>query len=351
MDVAVLDQVPVFAGSGPVAAAQESVRLAREAERLGYRRFWIAEHHEASCGCGSPEVLVTAAAAATSSIRVGAGAVLLPYYQPLKVATTFNLLARLFPDRIDLGIGRGPGASQDTARLLAPEPGAAYEDRLAALLGFLSGPAAASYLPAVTPAQVWVVGSGPGGALAAARSGRPFCLAQFVHDGPRPELLDLYLDNFDGSRENTTARTGVCIRVACADDPDDARVLADILDMPAAAPRRGAASVLAQLPSWDELRRLAPRRPRPPSMAMLAGVPAEVSEKLSELLAIYRPDELVVTTACPRFDLRVRTFELISAMSLAPASARAQLPAAARASRPATEMVSSTCPVRLSGPG
>ncbi|MFI1972369.1 MsnO8 family LLM class oxidoreductase [Streptomyces cinnamoneus] len=310
MRLTAFDQVLVYGATGPAGAARESVRLAVAAERLGYDRFWVAEHHGATSGCGSPEVLVAAAAAATGTIRVGTASVLLPHYAPLKVATTFNLLERLFPGRIDLGVGRGPGGVETVTRLLARAGEAPYHEKIEHLLAHVT--AGTDLLPESSPPQLWLTGAGPGGAQLAARHGLPFCLAQFAHGAPRPDIVALYRENFRPGPFGAAPRVSVAVRVACADDPGDVRRLRSVLALAAAPTGR------RTLPSWEELHALRPAAPSPETgtdgTALLSGVPAEVAERLAALVAAYAPEELAVTTVCPDFDLRVRTFELVRAM-------------------------------------
>ena len=119
MRVGVLDQSPVRSGGTPAEAIHETLELARAAERWGYYRSWLAEHHSTPGLAGaSPEVLITQVASVTSRIRVGSGGVMLPHYSALKVAEQFRMLETLFPGRIDLGVGRAPGSDQRTARVL-----------------------------------------------------------------------------------------------------------------------------------------------------------------------------------------------------------------------------------------
>src|SRR5574341_447256 len=142
--LSVLDQSPIRSGGTAADAIRETLELAQAAERLGYHRYWLAEHHNSKGLAGStPEVLIGQVAARTRRIRVGSGGVMLSHYSPLKVAENFRMLETLFPGRIDLGIGRAPGTDQRTARALAHGPGALgledFPDRVADLLGFLHG--------------------------------------------------------------------------------------------------------------------------------------------------------------------------------------------------------------------
>src|SRR6202789_2044133 len=112
----VLDQSPVSEGFTGADALRNTLDLARRAEQLGYARYWVAEHHGTPMlACASPEVMIAAIGMATSRIRVGSGGVMLPHYSPLKVAETFSILSALFPERVDLGIGRAPGSDRSTA--------------------------------------------------------------------------------------------------------------------------------------------------------------------------------------------------------------------------------------------
>ncbi len=124
--LSVLDQSPIRSGATPAIAVDETLRLARAAEAMGYRRYWVAEHHSSNGLAGStPEILITRIAAETNRIRVGAGGVMLSHYSPLKVAENFRMLETLYPGRIDLGIGRAPGSDHLTDSALQAGPGAA----------------------------------------------------------------------------------------------------------------------------------------------------------------------------------------------------------------------------------
>src|SRR5712671_8155386 len=139
----VLDQSPVRSGGAAADALHETLELAELCDRLGYHRYWLAEHHSTPGLAGSsPEVLIGQVAARTSRIRVGSGGVMLQHYSPLKVAESFRVLETLYPGRIDLGIGRAPGSDQLTARALAGPFGGSIEDfpsKIADVLGFLHG--------------------------------------------------------------------------------------------------------------------------------------------------------------------------------------------------------------------
>jgi alkanesulfonate monooxygenase SsuD/methylene tetrahydromethanopterin reductase-like flavin-dependent oxidoreductase (luciferase family) len=197
--------------------------------------------------------------------------------------------------------------------LLRGDGPASYEPKLAEVLEHLAvQPVGAGALPEATPPEVWVMGSGPGGAYAAAQHGLPFALAQFVHDTPKPQVADLYREHFRPAA-SSVARFCLSVSVACADDRADARALGALIGWLQSTEHHTYTAIHRAMPSWSELRTLS-AQPDRKSVATLIGTPAEVEEQLGELIAAYRPDELAVTTACPPMDLRVRTFDLVRRM-------------------------------------
>ena len=188
----VLDQSPVRSGGSPADAIRETLALAQATDRLGYHRYWLAEHHSTPALAGpSPEVLIPQVAALTSGIRVGSGGVMLQHYSALKVAESFRVLETLYPGRIDLGIGRAPGSDQMTARVLGGGPSGVedFPRKLSDLLGFLHGdlPAEHPYagilaMPTGPSApEVWLLGSSDQSAILAAHFGAGFSFAHFIN--------------------------------------------------------------------------------------------------------------------------------------------------------------------------
>src|SRR6202035_5914903 len=209
LPISVLDQSPIPEGLGGAHALRNSVDLARRADELGYRRYWVAEHHGTpGLASASPEALIGPIAAATRDIRVGSGGVMLPHYSPLKVAESFSLLAGLFPGRIDLGLGRAAGTDPMTAFALQRDRRQAAPDaspqQLAELLGYLRDslppdfPFArlAKTLPggAERP-EPWLLGSSPQSALWAAELGLPYAFADFINPNGA-EIAALYRERF-----------------------------------------------------------------------------------------------------------------------------------------------------------
>ncbi|HEX2116003.1 MAG TPA: MsnO8 family LLM class oxidoreductase, partial [Alphaproteobacteria bacterium] len=205
--LSVLDQSPVRAGGTAAQAVAETIELAQHCERLGYHRYWLAEHHNADGLAGTaPEILIARIAAATNRMRIGSGGVMLSHYSPLKVAETFRMLETLYPGRIDLGIGRAPGSDPRTAQALQHGPGALpieyYPAQIADLLAYL-GPglapdhpfAGVRAMPAAPAApEFWVLGSSDQSAAYAAHFGAAFSFAHFITERMGPEIMQAYRD-------------------------------------------------------------------------------------------------------------------------------------------------------------
>jgi len=334
VELSVLDQCPVPSGSSAAEAVAASVALAVAAEELGYRRYWVAEHHNTpSLASASPEVVVAAVAARTTSIRVGSGGVLLSHYSPLKVAETFRLLDALFPGRIDLGVGRTPGTDPVTEAALQYRPGALgdehFAQKLVDLLGFLDGNLEPDHPYASVLAQpagdggpdVWVLGSSSNGAAAAAYLGLPFAFAHFITDRFGPQILHSYRSGFSASARLAEPRAAVAVSVTCADTDAEADRLATSVDLwrlrpegaergPLLPPQEAAEVALSEL----DRARVAQHR-----AAMVVGDPARVRARLVELAESFGVDELVVLTVCHDPAARLRSYRLLAeAFALGP---------------------------------
>ncbi|MDP1962195.1 MAG: MsnO8 family LLM class oxidoreductase, partial [Reyranella sp.] len=193
--LSVLDQSPIAKGRTPADAVRETLELAQLCDRLGYVRYWLAEHHSSEALAGStPEVLIARVAGLTERIRVGSGGVMLPHYSAYKVAENFRMLETLFPGRIDLGVGRAPGSDQRTMRILAdgkPNWSSAdnYPIQVRDLVAWLSDALPDGHAGRGVTAQpvgesapdVWLLGSSDDSAALAAHFGLPFCFAHFIN--------------------------------------------------------------------------------------------------------------------------------------------------------------------------
>jgi luciferase family oxidoreductase group 1 len=234
--LSVLDQSTIVSGRTPAASIAESLALARACDRLGYARYWVAEHHNSDSIAGTaPEVLMAAIAAKTTRIRVGSAGVMLPHYSALKVAEQFRVLEAIAPGRIDLGVGRAPGSDQRTAFALNPmadRASAQFPAQIRDLLAWLSGEALVEGHPfrdvRAQPAgpgmpEVWVLGSSDYGAQVAAHFGLRFCFAHFITDGHGAEAaLDLYRAHFQPNERLTAPHAAVCVWAMAAETEAEA---------------------------------------------------------------------------------------------------------------------------------
>ena len=325
--LSVLDQCPVPKGSSATEALSQSMALAVAAERLGYRRYWAAEHHNtASLASASPEIMVAAVAARTRSMRVGAGGVLLPHYSPLKVAESFRLLHALYPGRVDLGLGRTPGTDPVTEAALQYRPGALGDEHFAQkvvdLLGFLDGALDPAHPYAEVRAvpegpggpEVWILGSSSQGAACAAYLGLPFAFGHFIAATFGRQVVNAYRQGFTPSERLGQPRVALAVSVLCADSEAEARRLATSAAVwrlrpegarrgPLLSPEEAAAVTLTDL----ERARLAQQRAE-----MVVGGPGQVRAALSELAEAFAVDELVVLTICHDPGARLRSYELLA---------------------------------------
>jgi luciferase family oxidoreductase group 1 len=243
MRLSVLDQSPVRTDGTAAEAVAETIALAKACERLGYHRYWLAEHHNTKSFAGSaPEVLIARVAAETKTIRVGSGGVMLTHYSPLKVAEQFRMLEILSPGRIDLGLGRAPGSDQRTARALQAGPEAwgidAFPSQVHLLRQFLDD-AAGVALPddhpyrgihatpmGPTRPEMWLLGSGLHSAVYAGELGLPFAHAHFISAEGSEEACETYRRRFKPSAWCEAPRVAMGVAALAAERDEDARRLA-----------------------------------------------------------------------------------------------------------------------------
>jgi luciferase family oxidoreductase group 1 len=330
LQLSVLDQSPVREGGTATEALQETIALAVATEAMGYRRFWVAEHHNLGNFAGtSPEILIGQIAARTRTIRVGSGGVMLTHYSALKVAENFRLLQALYPGRIDLGIGRAPGSDSLTAAALA-YPGMVrdvrhFPQQVADVLAHLSdsldrshpfsgvhaGPGQPEGIP-----DLWLLGSRVESAHLAAQMGLPFSYAHFFGSGAEdgPYIVESYRRNFRPSEYLTEPRVNVGVHVLCAETDSEAARLATSRNL---MKLRSALGVRSGVPSAEEALAYAYR---PEELAYLEqvrqsyvdGNPQQVKAKLDALAHRYQTTDLTIVTICHGFAERVRSYELVS---------------------------------------
>ena len=320
----VLDQSPVRSGGNPADAVHETLDLAEACDRLGYSRYWLAEHHSTPGLAGSsPEVLIGQVAARTSRIRVGSGGVMLQHYSPLKVAESFRVLETLFPGRIDLGIGRAPGSDQLTARALREDAGPEYfPQQVADLVGFLHGalPEGHPFAPVIamptgpTAPEVWLLGSSDQSAALAAHFGTGFSFAHFINDEGGAEVTRAYRQQFRPSACMDAPRASAAVFVVCADTEAEARRLAKSRELFIVRLYTGR---LGRYPSVEEAeahpyteRELAILRHA--QRRTVAGAPEQVRARLEALAAEYQADELIIVSITHDPKARRRSYELLA---------------------------------------
>ncbi len=316
--LSVLDLAPVSAGRTTPQAMQESIALAQHVERLGYGRVWVAEHHGMpGIASSTPAVLIAALAAATSTIRVGSGGLMLPNHPPLVVAEQFGTLEALHPGRIDLGLGRAPGTDQRTAALLRRGDADDFPGELALLRAFFAGPVEGiSAVPAVGNApEIWLLGSSGFSAQLAGMLGLPFAFAHHFSGHNTLPALDLYRRSFTpGVLAEPYAM--VCANVLVAPTYEQARQLALPGALSFTRLRQGLPGVLptveeAEAYPWTaQERAFAEQR----LDAAVLGSPAQAADQVARLLDDTQADELMVATTAHDFQDRLRSYELLASL-------------------------------------
>ena len=318
--LSVLDLAPITAGSDATTALRNSRELAQQAERLGYHRYWFAEHHNMpGIASSAPAVLIGHVADATETIRVGSGGVMLPNHAPLVVAEQFGMLEALHPGRIDLGIGRAPGTDQKTARALRrTEAGLSAENfpqELTELIKYFEGTAELNAVPAAgNKPPIWLLGSSGYSAQAAGLLGLPFAFAHHFSAQNTLPALELYRRNFRPSEALDAPYAMVCASVLIADTDEQARYLAGPGALSFVKLRQGRPGPLATPQEaadypYTEIDQLVVEDRM---STQIIGSPSTVRDGLDELMESTAADELMVTTIVHGHDDRLRSFQLLS---------------------------------------
>ncbi len=336
MRLGILDQSPIISGSTAQLALQQSLQLAEFADARGYHRYWFAEHHgsDSFAGC-APEVMIGQALARTGRIRVGSGGVMLMHYSPLKVAETFNVLQSLYPDRVDLGIGRAPGSDGLTAAALAygSHIGTEYiPAKLADLAAFLESrsphtealQALRSRPKTARPTPVWMLGSTLDGAQLAAQFGLPYCHAHFIGPENTAPASATYLDGFrvndklSGQVGTRRPYLALGVFVICADTETEAKALARCRDVWRVRVERGEFSAFPTRAEANDYRFSAAEQKRIDERGehMIAGTADQVAEKLQSLAQQTLAQEFMLVCITPDFESRLRSYELIADVML-----------------------------------
>ncbi|MGI5243946.1 LLM class flavin-dependent oxidoreductase [Dactylosporangium sp. CA-139066] len=326
LPLSVLDVAPVAADGSAAEALRHTTELARRTEALGYRRFWVAEHHNMpAIASSSPAVLLAHLAAATSTIRVGSGGVMLPNHAPLVVAEQFGTLEALHPGRIDLGIGRAPGTDQYTAlalrRTMEGLSAEHFPEELQDLIGYFDGEGRILASPGKGQhPDVWLLGSSGYSAQLAGALGLPFAFAHHFSAQNTLPALALYRSHFRPSARLAEPYAMVAVSALAAPTDEEAEFLSGPSALSFLRLRSGRPEPLATpeeaaaYPYTDREREFVLQRREGQAL----GSPETVREQLTELLAATQADEFMLTCMVYDLEARARSFELIRA-EVAPA--------------------------------
>jgi len=317
----VLDLAPIVEGGSAASALHQTVDLAREAERLGFTRYWLAEHHNMpGIASAATAIVIAHVAAGTRAIRVGAGGIMLPNHAPLIVAEQFGTLESLFPGRIDLGLGRAPGTDPATARALRrtlqSDPDAFPQDILE-LMSYLSptdGQAVRAVPGAGLRVPIYILGSSLFGAQVAAAFGLPFAFASHFAPAALTQAAQIYRARFRPSATLAQPYLMLGINVVAAATEDEARLLATSGRQSFANLRRGMPTTLPP-PNPEYEKDVLPFGAVPlqdaPSIAMV-GAPSTVHDGIRRFAAEMKPDELIVVSHIYDYGARVRSYEIVA---------------------------------------
>ncbi|WP_433742320.1 LLM class flavin-dependent oxidoreductase [Falsibacillus pallidus] len=323
MKLSILDQSPISSNQSAQDALFESMKLAQVGERLGYTRYWMAEHHDLpGLACSAPEVMLGFIGAHTSCIRLGTGAVLLPYYKPFKVAEIHHTLGTLFPGRIDVGIGRAPGGSAEASSALSANflegvwniPKAVKE-----LVAFIDdsyqtenehATLSASPVPVDAPVP-WVLGTSKKSAALAAENGLAYAFGHFMTDEDGPAIVKSYREAFKEREKGQSAQVLAAVSAVCAETDEEAEDLALSSMIWAIQKSKGRLPSVEEAKSYplskeDEIAIVKMKK------KMIIGNPEKVKEQLEVLKKNYQTDEIMIVTNVYSPEKRRKSYELIA---------------------------------------
>ncbi len=320
----VLDLSPIVEGGDAAQSLRNTLDLAQHAERWGYRRYWLAEHHGMTgIASAATAVVIGHVAAGTSRIRVGAGGVMLPNHSPLVIAEQFGTLESLFPGRIDLGLGRAPGSDQATARALRRDLNAdpsEFPRDVVELMHYFQPVVEGQRVRAVPGAglkvPVWILGSSLFGAQLAAELGLPFAFASHFAPAQMMQAVELYRSRFRPSAQLDRSQVMLGFNVFAADTDEQARLLSSSMQQAFVNLRSGRpARLQPPVPGYEE-------RLTPPERAILAqtlscsaiGAPAAVRRGLQDFIDRTGADELMITSQIFDHQARLRSYEITASL-------------------------------------
>jgi luciferase family oxidoreductase group 1 len=326
LQLSILDQTPIRRGSNAAEALQESIALVRLADEWGYTRYWLSEHHNTITLAGAaPEVLIARLAAESKRIRLGSGGIMLPNHSTLKVAENFKLLEALYPQRIDLGVGRAPGGDRITAQLLNPsntfDP-QEYIQQISDLQDFLTDnpnynniQGKVRAIPQIdTVPEMWMLTSSGESAYLAAHSGMALSFAQFINPVGGKEAISIYRQRFKPSAQLKTPKASVGVFAFCSEDEQKAEQVQAVMDYRLLSFEKGR---FDEIPTYEvarkynytenERQRVLFNRQR-----TIIGTPNVVKEKMIALAAELDVPEVIVSTFSETREDRFNSYKLLA---------------------------------------
>jgi len=338
LQLSILDQTPIRRGSNASAALQESIELVRLADEWGYTRYWLSEHHNTITLAGAaPEVLIARLAAESKRIRLGSGGIMLPNHSTLKVAENFKLLEALYPQRIDLGVGRAPGGDRLTAQLLNPSNSfdpQEYIQQISDLQDFLTDSPNYNNLqgkvraiPQIdTVPEMWMLTSSGESAYLAAHSGMALSFAQFINPVGGKEAIAIYKQRFKPSVQLKAPKASVGVFAFCSEEEQKAEQVQAVMDYRLLSFEKGRYD---EIPTYEvakkynytenEWQRVLYNRQR-----TIIGTPDVVKEKLIALAAALDVPEVVVSTFAETREDRFHSYQLLAQLFALTADANQQ---------------------------
>ena len=321
--LSILDLAHIVEGATPADALRNTLDLAQHAERWGYHRYWLAEHHNmVGIASAATSVLIGYLAAGTSTIRVGAGGIMLPNHSPLVIAEQFGTLEALYPGRIDLGLGRAPGSDQVTSRALRRDPMAGNDfpqdvQELQALLGPVQPGQAVRAVPgAGLEVPLWILGSSTFGAQLAGVLGLPYAFASHFAPDDLMDALAAYRARFQPSRQLAEPYAMAGVNVVAAETDEEARRLFTSVQQAFANMFRGTRGLYP--PPIDDIEEYWSPAERAGASRMLAysivGSPATVRAGLEQFAELTGVDEIMVTSAIYDHAARVRSYQILAGL-------------------------------------
>ncbi|NOV02887.1 LLM class flavin-dependent oxidoreductase [Paenibacillus planticolens] len=324
--LSILDQSVIFPGETASDAFQHTISLVQQADKLGYHRFWVSEHHDSEQVAGSsPEVLISHLLAKTERIRIGSGGIMLQHYSPYKVAENFNVLASLAPGRVDLGVGRAPGGLPRSTKALQQGvvEAASLSDKLSELQQFVHNRLdddhplkglRVSPIPTV-PVDIFILGTSVASAQLAAEAGLPYVFAQFINgDHAIAEAaFEAYQQGFNAEK-GTQPKLILALSLIVADTQEEAAELAGEYKNVKIHLENGKTLTVGTLEQAEEYGRQTEAKftVEVKQAEITKGTKETVRRHLLDVQSKYGIDEFIITTSVKDFDKRLRSFELLS---------------------------------------